>query len=169
MKSYRIITLCALFLGMSWHLANAATQGETSPDCMLNALNNATRYDLQQFRGKVVYVDFWASWCAPCAKSFPFLNSVYKKYQPRGLQVLAINMDEQPELAKDFLSKYPAEFPIATDLVGQCAENFAVEAMPSSYLIDKKGIIRHVHFGFRPDEAEKLHGLLEQLLAESGN
>jgi thiol-disulfide isomerase/thioredoxin len=160
----KAIFLCSilLFSGTGF----AAKQGDSAPTCALDALNHSTRYDLQAFRGKVVYVDFWASWCAPCAKSFPFLNTLHQKYQTKGFDVLAVNMDEQPADATAFLANHPATFSIASDLVGQCAENFAVEAMPSSYIIDKKGVIRHVHLGFREEEAEKLHGLIEQLLAE---
>lgn len=169
MQPYLSTVIGALLCATTLHSASAAKQGDTAPSCTLNALADSQRHELQSLRGKVVYVDFWASWCAPCAKSFPFLNDLHKKYAARGLEILAINLDEQPADAQNFLSNHPADFAIATDLLGQCAENFAVEAMPSSYLIDRKGIVRHVHFGFRPNEAEQLHGLLEQLLAESGN
>ena len=163
MKRYFV----ALLLGLSLSNAHAVKQGDALPACVLDALLDKNQhFDLQALRGKVMYVDFWASWCAPCAKSFPFLNALQEKYADKGLQVLAINMDEQPAASLDFLKQHPAQFSLASDLLGQCAENFAVEAMPSSYIVDKKGIVRHVHVGFRPDEAEPLHGLLEKLLAE---
>jgi peroxiredoxin len=167
MKFYQLFALCLLAFSTLSPIANAAKQGDVSPDCTLNALDNSKRYDLKQFAGKVLYVDFWASWCAPCAKSFPFLNELHKKYQSRGLEVLAINLDEQPADAHAFLSAHPAEFAIASDLLAQCAENFGVEAMPSSYIIDRKGVIAHVHLGFKEQEAKEIDAVLEQLLAPS--
>ena len=75
-------------------------------------------------------------------------------------------MDESPEEAQGFLAKYPAHFTVAADATGQCAKDFGVKAMPSSYLIDRNGVIRQLHLGYRPGEAEEFRTLVEQLLAE---
>jgi len=120
---------------------------------------------MQQLRGKVVYVDFWASWCGPCKKSFPFMNAIDSEFRARGLQILAINVDEQPATAQEFLSRYPANFALGADNTGQCPRAFGVKAMPSSYLVDREGVIRYVHLGFRPGHAEQLRQAIEQLLA----
>lgn len=141
--------------------------GQAAPNCSLTPLGTAERHDLQQLRGKVVYVDFWASWCSPCARSFPFLNSLHRELRDRGLQVVGINLDEKPEEAKHFLEKHPAEFTVAFDANGRCPQDFGVQAMPSSYLLDREGNIRHVHLGFRRGESEMLRDFVEQLLAES--
>ncbi len=144
----------------------AAEIGSKAPDCLLASLKDTQRYDLQKFHGKVLYVDFWASWCPPCAESFPFLNNLDRDFKDKGLQVIGVNLDQVPEDAKAFLAKYPANFTVASDVEDKCAGSFDVKAMPSSYLIDRKGIIRHIHFGFRPGEAKELQVLAEQLLAE---
>ncbi|MFH0342025.1 MAG: TlpA family protein disulfide reductase [Chromatiales bacterium] len=144
----------------------AAEAGQAAPNCSLTPLSEGQRYDMRQLRGKVVYVDFWASWCSPCAQSFPFLNDLDSELRGRGLHVLGINLDEKPDDAKAFLEKHPANFSVAVDADGQCPRDFGVQAMPSSYLVDRQGIIRHVHLGFRRGEAEQLRGLVEQLLAE---
>ncbi len=144
----------------------ALDKGDNMPDCALTPVGDTQRYNLQQFKDKVLYVDFWASWCGPCAKSFPFLNNLDKKYQGQDLKIIGINLDENPIDAQDFLAKYPANFTVVADIGEQCAKTFAVKAMPSSYLVDKKGVIRHVQLGFRTDEAKALDTLLEQLLAE---
>lgn len=116
--------------------------------------------------GKVLYIDFWASWCGPCAKSFPFLNDLNQELKANGLEIMGVNLDENSEDAKDFLAKYPANFTILGDVAEQCAKQFDVKAMPSSYLVDKKGIVRAVHLGFKADEAETIKNLVIELLAE---
>ncbi|MDO9103468.1 MAG: TlpA disulfide reductase family protein [Methylovulum sp.] len=146
--------------------ALAAEKGDTLPDCRLTAAGDNSLFKLKQFEGKVLYVDFWASWCGPCAKSFPFLNQLDHDYRERGLQIIGVNLDEQVADAESFLAKYPASFKIAADTNQQCALDFGVKAMPSSYLVDRKGHIRHIHLGFRAGEAEELKVLVEQLLAE---
>jgi peroxiredoxin len=164
----RIIGVFFSILALTLHpSANGLERGHAAPNCSLTPVGNEQRYDLHQFRGKVLYVDFWASWCSPCARSFSFMNELDRESRGRGLQVLGINLDEKPDDAKNFLAKHPANFTVAVDASGRCPQDFGVKAMPSSYLIDRKGIIRHVHLGFRPGEAEKLRVFVEQLLAES--
>ncbi len=141
--------------------------GRAAPNCSLAPVGNEESFDFHRYRGKVVYVDFWASWCSPCRQSFAFMNELEGQFRDKGLHVLAINLDEKPEDAKSFLQKHPAHFTVAYDAGGQCPQDFGVQGMPSSYLIDREGIVRYVHLGFRPGEAEKIRGLVEQLLAEA--
>jgi len=144
----------------------AADNGRPAPSCQLTSLDKSRHFDLQQFKGKVVYVDFWASWCGPCAKSFPFMNTLHKDLESKGLQVLAINLDENTEDAQNFLTKLSPNFPIVLDAAQQCAQDFEVKAMPTSFLIDRNGVIRETHLGFRPGEAEEFRVSVERLLAE---
>lgn len=143
-----------------------AAAGSPAPNCALTPWGNAPGYELRQFNGKVLYVDFWASWCGPCAQSFSFLNELDRDLRDRGLQIVGVNLDENPEDAKAFLAQHPASFAVAADASGQCPQQFGVQAMPSSYLIDRRGVIRHVHLGFRPGETEQMRALVEQLLVE---
>lgn len=145
---------------------SALEQGDSIPDCSLKLFNESKAFDLKQLKGKVVYLDFWASWCAPCAKSFPFLNTLHTDLNDKGVEIAAVNLDENPNDAKEFLEKYPANFPIITDNLAQCAEQFGVKAMPSSYLIDRKGVIRHIHLGFKPSDTDDLKRLLATLISE---
>ncbi len=154
----------------AWALINtlplsAVEQGDPMPNCALPSLQGQNTFRLEQYKGQVLYVDFWASWCGPCAQSFPFLNSLHNEFKDQGLSILGVNVDEEKSLAHEFLAKYPAAFPILNDAEGQCATNFAVKGMPSSYLIDRQGIVHHVHLGFRPSEAEEIRALVRQLLA----
>ena len=95
------------------------------------------------------------------------MNDMERDLRDQGLQVIAINLDEVPEDADAFLAKNPAKFIVADDANEQCARSFDVKAMPSSYLIDRNGVIRHVHLGFRQGEGKELRDLAEHLLAEN--
>src|SRR5918992_3006236 len=161
----RFIVIVALTLALCSPI-QAAGSGTAAPACTLQALGEGSQIHVEQFKGKVVYMDFWASWCAPCARSFPFMNRLHRELAHRGLIVLAINLDEKLEDAQRFLAKHPARFILAADRSGQCPRDFGVRGMPSSYLVDRQGIIRHVHLGFRPGDTKKLRVLVEQLLAE---
>jgi len=167
MSKQTISLLCAILALFPWQTLSALETGDAVPNCALTPIGDTQRYDLKQFRGKVLYIDFWASWCGPCAKSFPFLNDLNNQFKDRGLQIIGINLDEKSNDAQDFLAKYPANFIVAADTGEQCVRDFGVKAMPSSYLVDRKGIIRHVHLGFRAGEAKELQVLVEQLLAET--
>ncbi|MDH5301356.1 MAG: TlpA family protein disulfide reductase [Gammaproteobacteria bacterium] len=121
---------------------------------------------LSQYRGKVVMLDFWASWCGPCRHSFPWMNEMQAKYQSKGLEVVAISLDSEREPANKFLEKYPAKFTIGFDLNGSVADKYEVSVMPTSYLIDRKGNIAEVHYGFRSEDAGKLEAKIKELLAK---
>ena len=116
--------------------------------------------------GKIVYIDFWASWCKPCRKSFPWLNDIQSRYKDKGFTVLAINLDKDKALADKFLAQIPASFTIAYDPEGKSAESFQVQGMPSSYLIDRSGHLRARHIGFREDDKAELEQAVVKLLNE---
>ncbi len=144
----------------------SAEHGEVPSTCSLTALDGTPVDNLQELQGKVIYVDFWASWCPPCVRSFPFLSQLDHDLKDQGLQVIGINLDEKIGDAESFLEQYPVDFTIALDASKQCATDFGVIAMPSSYIIDRKGTIRHIHRGFRSEEAKDLRLAIEYLLTE---
>ena len=155
------VAALALAQGVAW----AVPSGAPAPDCALQ-LSDQGSSTLAALRGQVIYLDFWASWCGPCALSFPFMNSLESAYRTRGLRVVAVNMDERPEDAQRFLQRRPASFAIAQGDNTSCARIFGVPGMPSTYLIDRHGMVRHVHSGFRRGDAETLRAEVEALLAE---
>jgi len=161
--------LLALLANVSGTPARAADSGDASPNCTLNSIDGARAFDLGEFKGKVVYLDFWASWCGPCAKSFPFMNALHHELGGKGLQIVGVNLDENPEDAKTFLQQNPVDFTIAADKEEQCARKYDVKAMPSSVLIGRDGVIHHVQMGFRADEANELKAQVEKLLTETPN
>jgi thiol-disulfide isomerase/thioredoxin len=105
--------------------------------------------DLAQYEGKVVVVDFWASWCVPCRRSFPWLNTMHEKYADDGLVIIGVNLDLEREEAIGFLEEFPASFRIYFDDSKALAREFEVVAMPSSYLLGRDGELRNKHFGFK--------------------
>lgn len=136
------------------------------PPCALTLSGTGQPVAFDQLRGQVLYVDFWASWCGPCLLSFPFMNEMQHTYGDKGLHVLAVNMDEKPADATRFLDQHKATFDVANGPNGKCAKDFGVTTMPTSFLVDRGGMIRVVHKGFRPADAVELQAKLEELIAE---
>ena len=166
MKRTKLLFLIASMLGSFATASFAEHLDQISPSCALTTLDGSPTYNLQELKGKVVYMDFWASWCPPCVKSFSFLNQLDHDMRDKGLHVIGVNLDEKVADAKEFLAKHPVDFSIVADPSKQCAKVFELMAMPTSYLIDRKGAIRHIHQGFRPGETEELRALITQLVME---
>lgn len=134
--------------------AQLLDKGAVAPDFELPGTNAAIK--LSQYRGKVLYLDFWASWCGPCKQSFPWMSAMQAKYGTKGLQVLAINVDTKREDARKFLLSSPAAFELAYDAQGLTPRLYGVKTMPSSYVIDRAGKVLAVHRGFAPEDSAAL-------------
>ena len=115
----------------------------------------ADTLNLDNYRGKVVVLDFWASWCVPCRRSFPWMNEMQEKYGDDGLVIIAVNLDNEASAAEKFLQQYPAEFSISYDHDRQLVHQYAVEAMPSSFLIDRDGTTIERHMGFKSGKTDE--------------
>jgi cytochrome c biogenesis protein CcmG/thiol:disulfide interchange protein DsbE len=111
----------------------------------------AMELDVARYKGKVVYLDFWASWCVPCRKSFPWLNEMAAKY-PQDLVVVGINVDNERAPAMKFLEKFPAHFPLVFDPQAKLAAEYQLEGMPSAVLLDRDGKVVYRHVGFREEK-----------------
>mgnify|MGYP000061137539 CR=1 FL=1 len=155
-----------VFLMVSYTPVKAIEINEQAVSCPATVGVEKIPLNLQQYKGKVVYLDFWATWCPPCKKSMPFLNTLRNELQGQGFEIIAINVDEKSGEASDFLKKYPVDYLTAMDPKGVCPQLYDVMAMPSAYFIGRKGKIRYIHLGFKErDEAEIRQRVLE-LLAE---
>lgn len=145
--------------------AQAAQAGNSAPAFSL-PLADGKNASLEGLKGRVVLVDFWASWCAPCRESFPFLNRMQLQYGTKGLHILGINVDEKRADATRFLGKIPAQFSVLYDAAGKTPQAYDLKVMPSSYLIGRDGKIRLVHQGFRAKDQAELEAAIASALRE---
>ena len=161
-------TLLALTLGSLCSLAMAVEEGDTAPDFDLPSIYaDKPGISMAGLKGKTVFVDFWASWCAPCLSSLPLYNELYHKYKDQGLEIVAISVDNPIEDGLDFLEDNPLDFLIPADPDGDAAELFEVFGMPTSYLIDPAGTVTLVHMGFRKGDIDIIEAAIVRTL--SGN
>ena len=147
------------FLALSQNSFAAVNQ---APDIDLPGL--AGNVQLKSFKGKVVYLDFWASWCEPCKKSFPWMNNMKKLYADQGFEIMAVNLDKERHLADEFLSAMDVNFTVAFDESGATASRYKLKGMPTSYLIDRDGRIHASHIGFRDKDKSELEQAIKFLL-----
>lgn len=159
LMAQRLATLALALLPLG---AFAVEPGQPAPEFALPAGGKTVR--LVDYRGKLVYLDFWASWCGPCRQSFPWMNEMQQKYGAQGLQVIAVNVDKKAEDANRFLADNVAKFAIAFDPVGATPKAYAVKAMPSSMLIAPDGSVQFVHAGFREEERRLLEDKIRAAL-----
>ena len=149
----RAIVACAV-VGAVAPSAWALDPGASAPELSLPGLNGAV--DLASLKGKVVYLDFWASWCGPCKQSFPFMNELQSRFGADGFEVVAVNLDAKRGDADKFLAEVPARFTLAFDAKGETARQVGVKGMPTSVLIDADGKVLAVHQGFREQDRAEL-------------
>lgn len=166
MRRRSLGALGALVLAGAHPALRAAAAGEAAPDVALPDCRIASR--LSELRGRWVYLDFWASWCAPCRLSFPWMNELQATYRTQGLLVLAISVDTRRQDAEDFLARIPAKFALAFDPAGEAARRFAIKSMPSSAFVDPQGVVRFTHRGFRLDDRAALQARVGAALRGAG-
>jgi len=130
------------------------------------ATANAASPDFSELRGRVIYLDFWASWCGPCKQSFPWMQTLKTVYESQGLTIVAVNLDADRRDAERFLRQFNPTFEVRFDPKGELAESYKVAGMPASVLIDREGLPRFTHVGFRPVDGSVYEAEIRQLLAE---
>lgn len=154
-----LVLLLALWLAPPAHALGA---GDPAPALALPTAGGTVALDA--LRGKLVYVDFWASWCGPCKQSFPWMNEMQAKYGGHGLQVVGIAVDNKRADAEQFLKETPARFTVAFDTQGESPKSYRIKGMPSSYLIAPDGRVLYAHAGFREQDKKELEERIRQAL-----
>jgi peroxiredoxin len=154
-------------LGLAALLA-ASAAGAAAPaagDFALPARDGGT-VRLSELRGQVVMINFWATWCGPCRQEMPLLEQIHAKYEPLGFTLLGVNVEPDSTPAQDWLKRVSVSFPILFDRENRVSEQFGVEAMPSTVLIDREGRVRHVHRGYKPGDESTYADLIRSLVKE---
>jgi thiol-disulfide isomerase/thioredoxin len=146
--------------------ALALEAGDPAPAFKTALLDGGGEFALGDLRGKVVLVDFWASWCGPCQKSMPAFDALAKEFPADKFALVGVNVDSDLGAAKKALSKRPVSYTIASDPGGKLPARYGVKTMPTAYLIDGDGAIRYVHRGFRDGDVDALREKIKKLIAE---
>lgn len=144
--------------------AAASLQGK-APDFTLKS-NTGKNLKLSEFRGQVVMLNFWASWCGPCRKEMPLLDDLQKRYGKLGFIVLGVNVEEDSNKAKSLLKDIPVSFPILFDTQNTVSKQYKVSAMPSTVMIDRDGNMRYLHKGYKPGDEVQYKKWVKQLVRE---
>lgn len=157
-------SLCAIVLFVSCASAHAVKPGDIAPSFAETPLWNGGSLRPGHFVGKVIYLDFWATWCAPCRESFPELQALEKKFGTEGLAVIAVNVDESRADIERFLQWSKTDFLVLRDEGGALAARYALKTMPMSFLIDREGKVAYTHLGFRRSDVPILEEKISALL-----
>lgn len=150
-------------------LAMPKARADTAPNFNFTDPFTQQATSIDRLHGKVVYLDFWASWCVPCRQSFPFMNELQERYGDDGLVILAVNVDAKRSDADRFLTQYPADFRVLYDPHAALPPVYQVMGMPTAFLIDHRGNVAQTEVGFRLGERQQTEQKLVQLLQAAGH
>ncbi|MFQ5643003.1 MAG: TlpA family protein disulfide reductase [Thiogranum sp.] len=145
--------------------ARADISAGPAPDFTLKSADGSN-LRLSEFRGEVVMINFWASWCAPCRQEMPLLDELYTQYQPLGFTILGVNVEEDSTRARQMLRNIPVNFPVLFDNKSNVSKLYNVVAMPSTVLVDRDGNIRYLHQGYKPGYEESYQEQVRELIRE---
>ncbi len=146
-------------------LADSSLEGQVAPDFVLRSATGEN-LRLSEYRGDVVLINFWATWCGPCRQEMPLLDDLYGRYQRVGFNLLGVNIDEDSRRAMQMVQELGVNFPVLFDENKEVSKLYEVEAMPVTILVDREGIVRHVHHGYKPGYEEKYLTEIRSLLRE---
>jgi peroxiredoxin len=138
--------------------------GNPAPDLAFESQNGQGKVSLKAMEGKVVVVDFWATWCEPCKKSFPKLQDLNVKYKASGLEVVGVSEDDEKTGIKEFGATYGAKFPLGWDDGKSMAGKWQPKSMPASFIVDRKGIVRFAHLGYHDGDEVEIEREVKSLL-----
>lgn len=155
--------ILAIFAASS--LASSTLEGQSAPDFVLKS-STGNNLRLSEYRGDVVMINFWATWCGPCRQEMPLLDDLYGRYQRVGFTLLGVNIDDDSRRAMKMIDELGISFPVLFDASKDVSKLYAVEAMPVTVLVDREGTVRHVHHGYKPGYEEKYLTEIRALLRE---
>ncbi len=165
MISIRSLCLSIYLLLVGVTVSHAAELSGKAPDFTLKSMNGKN-LKLSEFRGQVVMLNFWASWCAPCRQEMPLLEDLYKKYKPLGFTLLGVNVEQDSSKASTLLRSIKVSFPILFDNQNKVSKLFTVSAMPTTVIVDRDGNMRYLHQGYKPGYELEYQKQIRSLLRE---
>lgn len=145
--------------------AAAVTVQDSAPDFTLKSLEGAN-LRLEEYRGQVVLINFWASWCGPCRQEMPLLDRLHQRYEDTGFAVLGINVEGEAAPAQELIDRIPVTFPVLIDEGQLVSELYRLEAMPSTVVVDRDGVVRYIHRGYKPGDEAKYVEVVKSLIRE---
>ncbi|MDH4054239.1 MAG: TlpA family protein disulfide reductase [Gammaproteobacteria bacterium] len=162
-KNLTVGLLLSVFAATS--LASSGLEGRSAPDFALKS-STGENLRLSEYRGEVVMVNFWATWCGPCRQEMPLLDELYQRYERVGFNLLGVNIDDDSRKAMKMIEELGVNFPVLFDSRKEVSKLYEVEAMPVTVLIDREGNVRYVHHGYKPGYEEKYLDQVRSLLRE---
>ena len=161
----RIVQICLLALVAAPLGALGVASKEIAPDFTLKHFNGEN-VRLEELRGQVVLLNFWASWCGPCRQEMPVLDQIHQRYEDTGFSVVAVNVEKDADSARKLLEKSQVSFPVLMDSTQSVSRLYNLKAMPSTVVIDRDGNIRYVHNGYKPGDESKYVEVVKALIRE---
>ena len=166
MSKFSFVAACSLALAIATGSAFAAApMNKTAPDFTLKAKQGGN-FRLDEHRGEVLFINFWASWCGPCRQEMPLLEELHQRYESAGFKVIGITIDEDTSEADALLAKIPVSFPVLYDPESSVSRMFDVDAMPTSVVIDRNGTMRYLHRGYKPGYEDEYRAQIRELIRE---
>lgn len=165
MNMTRIFLSVFLTVLAAANLAASDLAGKQAPDFALKS-STGENLRLSEYRGEVVMINFWATWCGPCRQEMPLLDDLYSRYERVGFVLLGVNIDDEPRRAMQMIDELGVEFPVVFDSTKEVSELYDVSAMPVTVIVDREGNVRHVHHGYKPGYEEKYLNEVRALLRE---
>ncbi len=162
-RNFTIGLLVTAFAATS--LASSDLEGQMAPDFALKS-STGQNLRLSEFRGDVVMINFWATWCGPCRQEMPLLDELYSRYERVGFNLLGVNIDDDSRRAMQMIEELGVNFPVLFDAQKVVSKLYEVEAMPVTILVDREGNVRYVHHGYKPGYEDKYLDQVRSLLRE---
>lgn len=162
-KNFAVGLLITLFAATS--LASSGMEGQEAPDFALKS-STGENLRLSEFRGDVVMINFWATWCGPCRQEMPLLDELHNRYERVGFNLLGVNIDDDSRRAMQMIDELGVDFPVLFDSRKEVSEMYDVETMPVTVLVDREGTVRYVHLGYKPGDEDTYLDKVRSLLRE---
>jgi len=162
LRAFSVVVVCGLVASMAWA---ANTLSGPAPGFSLQARDGG-QVSIGALKGDVVMVNFWATWCVPCRQEMPHLEALYERYHGLGFELLAVNVEDNPEGARKWLEETPVTFPVLFDPKNEVSKLYKVVTMPTTVLVGRDGTMRFIHHGYKPGYEGEYQTQIRALLKE---